>query len=360
MRKQLKVLISHVDLDGYGANILFRYMNFDNVMIYNFDNGPSIENGIDVVYEDIRHYINSNFASGGVDVEIFIVDICPSREMLTLLAQLVCVRCIYVFDHHMTNQEKTIDVDKVIAEFRTTSLNDRKVVASGTSIFYDFLNEKYSFTDTCNYISTLVRYISCYDTYEWKKMGNEGLLCKELNVFFNMFENKEAFVDYMLTQPAVFHISPFNGLQHVFNGTSQLLVRQKMLIEQSIIDSVLNDPNSIYRGIILQSETGGIGYTRYKAAYYIMDNRLDSISEVGNQYLVKNVDIDVFVGIDLRNKTLGFRTIDPTINTAEFFAKPLDGGGHPKASGAPLPENYVSDVLEKLIRDTVGGSFVDK
>lgn len=357
MKKLLKILISHIDLDGYGSNILFRQVGFDDIMEFNFDNGESIENGIDEVFDAILRFNNENFAEhGGAETEIFIVDICPSKEKLEMLAQIVSVKAIHIFDHHMTNITKTEGVNKVTATIVTK--HDDGSVASGTSLFYEAMQERYHpfCTDFSHYISTLVKYIKCYDTYEWKNMGNEGLLCKELNVFFNMFENKNDFVDFMLNKPHLTHVSQFKEFQHVFDEAIQLIVKQKLMTEQALIDEILNDPDSVYHGTLMEYHNDGPG-EKYNVVYYIQDKRFETISELAFQYLTKYEDVDVFIGIDLKTKVFGFRTIKEHINTAELFAKPIGGGGHPKASGAPLFRRYVSDAIARFIIDSLSDAF---
>jgi len=67
--------------------------------------------------------------------------------------------------------------------------------------------------------------------------------------------------------------------------------------------------------------------------------------ELAVQFLTKHPQFDVFVGVSLTFKNLAFRTIREDIDTAEIFAKPGGGGGHPKASGCPIPEDAINQVL---------------
>jgi len=373
MKKILHVLISHIDLDGYGANFLFRKIGFDNVLEFNFDNGESIENGVDEVYDAILKFNNENFAeSGDPETYIFIVDICPSKEKLMKLASIPTVNTIHIFDHHMTNVPKTEGVPKAVTNFKTK--HDNGSVASGTSIFYEAMLrseiERPFGYDHNGYIGTLVKYIACYDTYEWKNMGHEGKLCKELQTFFMMFEDKEEFLQFMLNQPHRAYIADLDGqYQHVFDGSIQMMVKQKLIAEQKYIDTILNDPNAVYIGNIFYDTDRPImdsdnkvqvGWEQesHSAAFYIHDKRLGSMSEIANQYLVKNTNIDVFVAIDLRDKSFGFRTIRDDINTAVLFAEPNGGGGHPKASGCPMDSSIASQYLRDFVWYQIKGDWV--
>jgi oligoribonuclease NrnB/cAMP/cGMP phosphodiesterase (DHH superfamily) len=74
-----------------------------------------------------------------------------------------------------------------------------------------------------------------------------------------------------------------------------------------------------------------------------------NISELAFQFLTKNPEIDVFVGINIGGGELGFRCIRDDLDTGGIFAKPMGGGGHPKASGCPLPETLIEEIRNKVM-----------
>jgi nanoRNase/pAp phosphatase (c-di-AMP/oligoRNAs hydrolase) len=85
-----------------------------------------------------------------------------------------------------------------------------------------------------------------------------------------------------------------------------------------------------------------------------------NISELSYQFLSKHPDIDIFVGINIGGEGLSFRCIKEDIDTGLLLAKPNGGGGHPRASGCPIPANIKREVLDMILEyldpDAVEGS----
>ena len=72
------------------------------------------------------------------------------------------------------------------------------------------------------------------------------------------------------------------------------------------------------------------------------------VSDFSYQFLTKYPEFDAFLMINLGYKKLEFRTIKDDIDTAFYLAKPAGGGGHPKASGSPIPEQLINEILNMI------------
>ena len=171
-------LFTHTDLDGIGCAIL-AYLAFGR------------EN-VDVEYCDYKN-INENVREFYLnerdkiyDVAL-ITDISINEEVAEQLNMIVEIDGRWILlDHHATalglNKYKWCTV-KVTNE--STGIN-----TSGTELLYQRLL-RFDYFDpynkrVCNNIRRFVDIVRDYDTWRWKELGDEGIVCKQLNDLFHM------------------------------------------------------------------------------------------------------------------------------------------------------------------------------
>jgi oligoribonuclease NrnB/cAMP/cGMP phosphodiesterase (DHH superfamily) len=313
------VLFTHCDLDGAGCRIIYEIyyramrkgMTFD---VVNCGNGNDITEKVETFLEKHKDDMDKN-------TEIIFADICPFPETLQMLMN--DFDDIKIFDHHKT----ALDIKDILPSAVIVPVNDEGKMECGTSLLYKhFLYDKrpdltISHSTCCIFVET----VRSYDTYEWKETNNMN--AKKMQVLFTML-GMDRFCDNEF-------VNITNRLP-LFRDHELEFIDAKIEYEQKMIDNVTPD------NVISLTVRG------YKAALF-MHNGSTNISELGYQFLGKYPEFDIFVGFSMFKKgTFEFRTRRDDIDLGAEIAKPIGGGGHPKASGAPLTGTIYDDFVKVL------------
>lgn len=352
------VLFDHDDLDAAGCRIVFE-------LAYH-----CLQKDVDYT---IVHCSNNNvdeLVIGMIDndnvdenTEIFFTDICASREVLETLVSKF--KNVMIWDHHRTNFFATW----IIPEAVIIPENSMGMLESGTSLLFKHFSEiaEVDFTDprslyfidskdlvqyiqsskyrsdivipakmievakyenNFKMISSLVDNIRSYDTYEWKDTNN--LTAKKLQTLFfllgmDRFCNR--YVNKFLN----------NNSGDLISESDMDFVDSKLEYEQKVIDSIGMD--NIY----------DVSIKGLRSAF-ILNSAGANISEVAYQFLTNHPEFDMFLGFSFaRGGEYSFRCTRDDLNLGEIIAAPIGGGGHPKASGAPIPDEIKDQVIRILL-----------
>ena len=76
-----------------------------------------------------------------------------------------------------------------------------------------------------------------------------------------------------------------------------------------------------------------------------------NFSELGNTLCTMHPEIDFVAMIDMTNKTISYRTVKDDINLGEDIATLFGGGGHPKAAGSRLSDEYLDKVIKEIFKN---------
>ena len=322
----------HDDLDGAGCttvfNVAHQHMGED-AKIVNCSNS-----NVDVkVTQEI-------WGQKPVDPDIMICfgDICPTRTMLEKLA--TEFDNIWIWDHHKTNlfAKEVIENAKIVPE----PVNGK--LESGTSLMYQYyvsLAKSFShdkrglyFNNPANHqlLKSFVDTVRSYDTYEWKETNN--FLAKKLQTLYNLL-GMDRFVRKYTAR-----LTDLRDSNVLIEEQDLTFIDSKVEQEQRSIDAVSTD--DVYVRDITKGNRG------YKCALKLSTGGMN-ISELSYQFLSKHPEFDIFIGINLGSGDLQYRTIKDDIDTGAIFAKPGGGGGHPKASGSPIPEQLQDNVIAAIV-----------
>ena len=169
-------LFTHTDLDGVGCAIL-AYLAFGR------------EN-VDVEYCDyknidgiVREFYLSD-ANKQYDA-IYITDISIDEENAAWIEELVhSGERWHLFDHHAT----ALGLNKY-DWCEVSVMNDTLgIKTSGTELFYTYLRRREQFdclsAKITNNIDRFVDIVRDYDTWRWEELGEEGVVCKQVNDLF--------------------------------------------------------------------------------------------------------------------------------------------------------------------------------
>lgn len=354
----LKVIqFDHDDLDGAGCRIVFQIAH------------SHLEEGED--YEVIHcsnvavdEIVTKTIERADVneDTVIYFTDICASRDVMEIVAKKF--KTVKVFDHHRTN----FFVTWIIPDAVIVPENSMGVLESGTSLLFqhfcelaatdpydprslhfldstslkkavdDFkpygalapMYDKYTEgIDTFKMFSELVCHVRSYDTYEWKESNN--LTAKKLQTLFfllGMDRFCKRYVNRIENGP--------NGCE-IIDPNDLDFADAKLEYEKRVIDSIGID--DVY----------DVSIKGMRAAF-ILSSAGANISEVSHQFLTKHPEFDIFIGFSFsKGGEYSFRTTRDDLDLGATIAQPIGGGGHPKASGAPIPLEVRAQIIDLLM-----------
>lgn len=290
------LLISHVaDIDGVSPVILMKLckINFD----YELKDIYELEEYLDnLLEEDLSFYNN-----------IYIVDLTVPENIYVKINNSIYKEKFKVFDHHRTHMYALNN------KYATLDINE-----CGTSLFYKYLSKKYKFRkNTKKYIE----HVKNIDLWLWKEKNDP--LAKQLSDLFYIY-GKTKYIEEMYKK----------------------LKKRKKFKLSKIENTILKIEQEKIDRYILKKEKDMIiiNYQNYKAG--IIFNELYK-SELGNQLSINNPDLDFIIMINLSGG-ISLRT-NKDIDLS-LIASTLGGGGHKKASGAPIPLEYKENLINELFK----------
>lgn len=229
---------------------------------------------------------------------------------------------IYIFDHHSTNMwAMEIEGIKGIM-IATTPMG---VKECGTSLFYKYAMENNEgheyFNEKMNedLLPEFVETVRQYDTYDWKMTNN--MQARYLQIIFGMLGIDIFYDRYIkkLTNPDDKVLIEKSDMDFVLG---RIRMEQRN-IEKCTPDKVM-DVNINGRNIALMIGSQGANF-----------------SELSNQFLKKYPQYDGTVDFYLSGNGANFQIRGKgDIDLAYEIARPIGGGGHPAACGAPLSDEY--------------------
>jgi len=306
-------LFTHTDLDGVGCAIM-AHCAFDHVDVSYCD------------YNEINHEV-----SGFIDSEayknfdqIFITDISINEEVAEKIEAVIKGKTT-LLDHHETAEW--------LNKYSWAKVNEKEqgIAQCGTLMLYQYLSENNHLLDA-DYKLHLNRFaanVRLYDTWEWYK--NKDELPKKLNDLL-YFIGRDRFVDRFVENPSI-----------EFTEGEKLLLE----VEEERIHSYINQKAEELRKTTLKGND-----REYQIGVVFADRY---ISQVGNQLAENNPDLD-FICIFNLPKSISLRGVKDEIHLGEV-AKKFGGGGHPKASGIPINNNQVNELLMGFVSDVFESQF---
>lgn len=317
-------LFTHTDLDGIGCAIL-AYLAFgrENVDIEYCD------------YSNVNDKVGDFFVKGS-PVEynaVFITDISINNELAIYITNEASEPRVHLFDHHAT----ALGLNKY-DWCEVSVMNDTLgIKTSGTELFYNYLIqpeqfERLSVDVICN-IDEFVNIVRDYDTWRWKELGKEGIICKQVNDLFYIY-GREKFIDWALGQ--ILTLKLYKGISAfpIYSEKDMALLDQK----QKDIDIYIEEKNKqLYHRVDEVGHTYGVVFAeRY-------------FSELGNRLCELNPDLAYIAMIDISSGTVSYRTIRDDIDVGGEIAHAYGGGGHPKAAGSTFDKDRIQHTVHGLI-----------
>ncbi|PSM52555.1 oligoribonuclease NrnB [Campylobacter blaseri] len=325
--------LSHTDLDGYGAQFVTKFY-FSDIKFYNSNYGKEI----DVKFDQILNEM---------DDEKSIVLITDLNLTLTQCAKFEEAlkdknSKIMLLDHHQTGLE--------CAKKYPWYLLDNERCA--TKITYDFFSSIYGKDEK---LDKFVRVVNSVDI--WLKDEPEfelGKVClglvsmaKEINnIMFG--DTSRDYIFYLLDKTQKYfnekdgHIALDEAL-HIFKKS--YFIKEKNDTLNNLISTFVVD---------MLSQNKEKFMIQYRDKTGILTYNIGNTSIIGNEFLVRNPDIDFFLDMTSR-KTMSFRANNSA--DVSLIAKELvGGGGHVNASGGFYPafkDGHTYEIIKKQIVDLI-------
>ena len=298
-------VFTHTDLDGIGCAILAKLAFRGNVDVEycNYDE----------INEKISDYISNNDNKN----LIYITDISVNEEVAKLLDKRGNAQLL---DHHPT----ALDLNKY-SWCRVTVEEPGGLKTSGTKMFYHWLGMNGCFNDELEnnkLLDVFVELVRNYDTWRWAELGDEGILCKQVNDLLYLY-GREKFISWCISK--IFCGDSFN-----LDDTDKLLLN---IIQKEIDDYIEKKDKQLFTLPICGWIAGCVFAEKY-------------FSELGNRLCKMHPEIDFIAMIDM-DGTVSYRTIREDLNLGQTIAKQF-GGGHPKAAGSQFPKEILLKTIKEI------------
>ena len=325
-------LFTHTDLDGVGCAILACLaFSRKNVEVEYCNYGD--------VDEKVRDFF-VNGSSGEYNA-VFITDISISNELAMSIDKYAVEDLWHLFDHHTT----ALGLNKY-DWCEVSVMNDTLgIKTSGTELFYTYLRHHEQFDHLsanviCN-IDEFVDIVRDYDTWRWKELGKEGIVCKHVNDLFYIY-GREKFIDWALGQ--ILTLKLYRGISvfPIYSEKDMALLDQK----QKDIDIYVEEKNKQLIGKV--DEFGHVYGIVFAERYF---------SELGNRLCEMNPDIEYVAMVDICEGKVHYRTIREDVDLGGEIAHAYGGGGHKKAARSDFDRKAIMAELSDYVfiksRDTL-------
>lgn len=268
-------LISHIDLDGYGCNIMaFKYL------------------GRDIPFKNVNYdELADTIVEVPRDAQLIITDLSIPENLKGLLDEF---EHIVIVDHHISTGWA---IDWAEGNPKAEVVVDRSRCA--TWLFYEYLAKHYGYRDTM--MDEWAKYVDDYDRYVLQYPES-----RRLNALFYISDKVRFATDALLFTP------------------QEVLAKNKERVDRYLQNQ---------KEYIDQTQVFTIGAKPLVMLFFAEKNK-SAIAEV----LIKEHGADLVYGVDLHNMSVSLRSSEKTRYDCSQIAKMIhpEGGGHRNASGASL------------------------
>jgi oligoribonuclease NrnB/cAMP/cGMP phosphodiesterase (DHH superfamily) len=298
-------LFTHDDLDGIGCGIIGSFAFPDIDITYN--SYKSIDQNVKEFFES-EEYKKYD--------QVYITDIRVTNEIASLINE--CEVNIKLIDHHSSSLDLKDNPWCII------KIDDEnKIQYSGAYLFYEevYGELRFRFTDfQLELIKKFVDIVRSYDTYAWKR--NNDIIPKKFNDLF-FFIGRDRFIANIVDKILIRNSIEFDNMDNMLFE----------LEEEPRLKYIEMKMKHVKKVNIQNFHVGLVFAERYP-------------SELGQAICTTFPEVDFAMIICLPgNVNLRTNRDDIYLN---YFAELYGGGGHPKAAGFPILEEYVNVVTGLL------------
>lgn len=296
------------DIDGLSPVIFLKLIR-DNVDTYLL-NANDINQKVTEIIKN-KSYLKYD--------EIFITDLTLDKNSCELIMSTGNYDRFHTFDHHAINL--------VANEYpfgTAISTNANGVNECATSLFYKYLVNRYPETFDNEGFRTYTELVRASDTWDWVKTGNiDANKLSELQSILGRDEYVDTYIDFFRKNKTFYFTEQQEYLLEIEEKRTQRYLEES---EKTMFHATLcGKPCGIVFAELHRSLLGN--YLAEKYAYML----------------------DYIVIINMQ-QGLSFRSFKEDINVGQI-ATVYGGGGHFKASGAPLDNSLKREVIKLIMND---------
>lgn len=298
-------LFTHTDLDGIGCAILAK-LAFDTDVDITFCN-----------YDDI-----DTMVSDFIQTELMPEDMCHITDISVTdeIAKDIDENSnqFYLLDHHPT----ALGLNKY--NWCTVKIEDEctNLKTCGTEMYYKWLVDGGYLKDNSQ-LRELVSIIRDYDTWRWVTIGENGIICKQINDLLYLY-GRERFINWCISRIS-------DKRFPLLTSSDKLLLE----IKQKEIDDYIDKKDKTIFTTTLCGYTCG----------FVFAERF--FSELGNKLCLRHPELDFVAMVDM-DGTVSYRSVKNNIDVGKDIAKVYGGGGHAKAAGSQFSNETKKKILEEI------------
>jgi len=324
--------LSHIDLDGYGCQLVVKNY-FKDVKFYNSNYGKEIEHRLKTLMDNIE--------AEDEECMILITDLNLTRDQAKDLDDWVNSRekvSILLLDHHITG--------KVCSNAYNWYFLDEK--RSATLITYEYFSFKYGKNDELELFAKIVNAIDIWiDKDPYFELGKVcmKLISDAREINKNMFPNENVEYKFSLINGAMRYFKLAKANIKLDDKLHQLKKEFFKIEGNNTLDNLV--ANYMIELLTKKQNDLTIYFNGHKG---LLTWGIGSISVIGNAFLRKNPEFSFFIDISSK-KAISLRA-NNRLDVAKLAKDLAGGGGHPNASGAyikNLKDSFEYNDLKKQI-----------
>lgn len=268
-------------------------------------------------YDDIDLKVEEYFNSGS-KYECHITDIKINEELAYKIND--SEKKYQLLDHHPT----ALELNKY--EWCNVQIEneDTHIQTSGTELYYKWLVEN-NYLEDVGVLNRFVELVTNYDTWRWSTLGEDGLICKQVNTLLYLY-GRDKFIDWCITEIN-------DGVFPKLYDTEELILEME---QKAIDDYVEAKDKQLFVGDLCGKVCGFVFAEKY-------------FSELGNRLCKMHPEVDFIAMINM-DGTVSYRTVKDDINLGKDIAQVFGGGGHFKAAGSQISKEMQIEIIKKIFK----------
>ena len=335
--------LSHIDLDGYGCQLVMSYTPY-KLKNYNANYGAEVKQKLDLILESIK----KNKLPSYILITDLNLTADESRWLNNEVNKLNDAKVdvtLTLLDHHGSGESSSNKYDWYFLD----------TTRCATKITYDYTKEHFEFNEP-TWMKKMVDVINAVDLWKMQEVENfeYGKVCmrlvnetRELNrVMFADFDNN---YKLSLIKEASIYVDEVNApvlLDAKIHSLKKDFFREN-------IDNTLDNLATKYI-VKLLGEVRATHTIYYKGYKGFLSYGVGNTSIVGNGFLLTYPEYDFIVDVSYRG-TMSLRA-NNKVNVAQISKEWSNGGGHPNAAGGRIigfKEQYRYDLVKKQIQSLI-------
>lgn len=293
-------LFTHNDLDGIGCGILSMLAFGDDVDISYC--------GHNNINSSVLYHFNANTKD-----EVHITDICVNSGVAKTIDS--SCRKYIVLDHHKTS----LPMGEKYKWCKVQVENEDGLMTSGTEMYYKWLVENGKLQKTAT-LDRFVEVVRNYDTWRWAEMGEDGLICKDVNDLLYLY-GRDEFIDWAIEE--------IKGDRFPYLYDEDITVLE---VNQRTIDEYVDEKE---RQMVVSAICGVPCGIVFADKYF---------NDIGHALCDRHPEVDFIAMVDMGRCSVSYRAKKDGVDVGAI-AKNFGGGGHQKAAGAEFSKELREEIV---------------